>query len=504
MRLTRISLAIVLVVLLGTMSAEVDALGVQPLTMDLDMRPGDSEEFELLLTPGEEEMGVSLVLYQTTQMMTGGLTYEEAGETDFAAADWVELEDTRYTVPTDQIVPVRGTINVPFGAEGSHTVVIMIEPDYQATPGIGIRVRYAVRISINVERPGLRPQVQISDFELGPDGERSPELSAVVFNDSPLHFSVSAEVTLRDEGRRLVERVHLRPEVAWPTEQDSTRIHAGAQVRYYGPVQELLAPGEYEAQLFIRYADGMQSIERTQFTVEEDQFEYHEQLVLVGVEPEVIEASLRPGASTSQAIQISNRVSDDVWVRIEPRSIGSDYFRSVYQNLDVELRGEEEFDLGGRRQGRVVLVMSSDRDLEPGGYYGYLDVTVGTHGGDDEDTATIPVRLLIGDGWEPTADILGIEYSRDDHGYLFSSPVQNTSAAHIEPRGQMTIQDEDGEVLEVVPMTLREGVDILLPDRDGLMLTPTVELEPGNYTLQISILEGNNEIAQKTVEMELD
>ena len=35
------------------------------------------------------------------------------------------------------------------------------------------------------------------------------------------------------------------------------------------------------------------------------------------------------------------------------------------------------------------------------------------------------------------------------------------------------------------------------------MLTPTVDLEPGTYTVQVRILENNDEITQRAVEIEL-
>ena len=57
---------------------------------------------------------------------------------------------------------VSGTVRVPFSAGGSHTAVIMVEPQVpMIQSGITFRVRYAVRLNIRVDRPGLRRTAEL-------------------------------------------------------------------------------------------------------------------------------------------------------------------------------------------------------------------------------------------------------------------------------------------------------------------------------------------------------
>ena len=174
-----------------------------------------------------------MALYEPVQQLSGGLAYQLPTNPAFSATSWVTLDSDVVKVRPGEKPEVRGTIRVPYSASGSHTVIVMVEPrPPEITSGIGFKIRYAVRLSIRVERAGLRPSAQLSDFAVVANEQGEPEIQARFLNDSPLDYLASGEVAIRDKDRRLVERVTLRTESGHTAGTDATRIYPGAEVLF--------------------------------------------------------------------------------------------------------------------------------------------------------------------------------------------------------------------------------------------------------------------------------
>ncbi len=482
------------------------AVGVQPLVVDLDMSPGDSQEFELLLNPGESEETVHLSLFKPEQLLTGSLAYQEADGADFDAASWVELDDDTYTVPPEENVVVTGSVDVPFDAEGSHTVVVMVEPEQAQDDGqIAFEVRYAVRINIDIDRPGMRPALDIGEFSLEPDEDtEAPRFQALVENTSALRYPVSAEVTVRDESRQLIERVSLRPQAAWDAQQENSTLYPHAEVEFFGLMDTPLYPGDYEARLFLRYADGRQSIENKTLTVSEGQFGDYAAEALLAMDPESITSHIQAGASASEVIEIENQTPDAKRVRLSLRDVEPEYAHSVLELMDVELRGDSEFVLDGRSSGRNVLMVRSDRDIEEGGYYGYLDVESGTDADGILDTETIPLAVIVGDDLQEKGNIESIDYTEGPDGTMFSVSVGNTGTVHMAPEGTLYLRDDEGSIAHSLPLELQEGTETILPKQGDLLVTPETEIEHKVYEAEVVLEAEDQELDRIEEPLELE
>ncbi len=492
-KLTVLVALVLLVSFVATVQAQ--AVGVRPLVVDLNLRPGDTGSFELILSPSERQEIVNLTLYKPTQLITGGLTYELGDPALFAPIGWVELEENRVVVPPNETAKVTGRVSVPFDAGGSYTIVVMVEPEVdEAVTGITFRVRYAVRINIVVERPGLRPRAEIVNFDLASSEEGKPVISAHFRNPSPLHYPVSAEVTVRDTNRRLIERVTLKTQSAWQSGQETTRIYPGAEVMLLGEVTEPLFAGDYEMRLFVRYAD-LQVIQTKPVTVTEGQFAATARMAVVRVTPDEIASSLRPGGAASEVLQIENRLSEFLKVVISGREVVAEYANSVFGNLEIQMRGDQEFQLESRRVNRTVLTLRAPRGVTPGGYYGYIDVHAYTLTDEYLDTYTVPLSLIVGDGWDYQAEVMSLHALADGNEYLVSVTVKNDSVAHIIPTGTVYVRDQAGVIVRTLPLTLQEGMENILPQHTGFMLSTVRDLEPGEYTADVRIRYLNEEIA---------
>ena len=92
-----------------------------PLVIDLDERPGDTQDFEIILNPGSSEETVLLSLYQPVQLLSGSLAYQEPDPDTFPSVNWVKLDKSEAKVYPGEDTVISGTVKVPFDAGGSHT-----------------------------------------------------------------------------------------------------------------------------------------------------------------------------------------------------------------------------------------------------------------------------------------------------------------------------------------------------------------------------------------------
>ncbi len=495
---------LIIMLLLLSITPKSNAVGVRPLVIDLNLSPGDSESFELLLTPGSTQESVELNLYHPTQQITGGLSYEKGDTDKHSAIDWINLESNEIIVPPDEETRVKGEVNVPYDAAGSHTVVAMIEPVVdEAETGITFRVRYAVRININVDRPGLREEAEVLDFSLQADEENNPLLSVHLNNPSPLHYHAAAEVTVRDEDRRLIERVILRSQAAASAGRDVQRIYPGSEVLFSGQITEPLHPGSYDLQLFMYYSEGRQIIQRKSVELD-DEFLDLERMEYVEVEPEAIQETLRPGGSTTQSVSIRNRTGDPLLVQIGGQEIEPDYPHSIFEKVDLQLRGDQEMELDARRSGRTVLVLRTPRDIAEAGYYGTLQVGVFSDSGEHLETREIDMEILIGEEHDYAVEFLDLTTKVFGDEYLFSATVSNKGLVHLAPEARIYLRDESGDIQRTLRLSLQEDVDRILPGMTSHLVTTAGNLEPGEYRAEVRVEHLGEELATDEIPVVLE
>jgi len=477
-------------------SAAVSAAGVRPLVLSFDLKPGDSTDFELLLTPSETRETIELTQYHPTQNLSGGLNYEVGDPTKHLALNWIELEENQVIVPPGQEQIVRGRVSVPFDAAGSHTAVIMVEQAEQENSSQSIlnyKVRYAVRININIDRPGQRPRAEISTLELAKNNEGNPQLVAHIKNTSALHFNASAEATIRDENNRLIERLNLVSEAAARANNLETRIYPESEVRFQEDLSQPLFPGDYNLQIFMRYGDNRQLVERKSITLEEELTKSGEVRYL-SFEPEIIEAEIRGGAPVTQVIDLNNISNQNYKVKINRSEVVADSRYSLFNTGELQLRGGEEVMIEKRKSERLVFIYRSPRDAEEGGYYGQLELEVIDENEEIIETQTIDLEVLIGDDWEYSLDIDRFNFEKIEEVQTFTLDFKNSSPVHIIPRASMSLIDSEGVTVETINLRMPEEKVQLLPEEEVRMTARTHEIEPGTYTAKVVISNENQEI----------
>ncbi len=477
-------LAIIFLVLFtaGALSA-----GVRPLVIDLAMTPGDEKEFEITLTPGETEEIVYLSLYQPTQMLDGSLSYHVADPDIFPAVNWVKLDKNLVRVLPGGDTVVKGTVQVPFSAGGSYTIIVMVEPEIPLVQqGITFRVRYAIRLNIRVERPGLRPAAKLSLLEIVPGEEQEPIVKAEISNPSPWDYLVSGEVTIRDDQRRLVERIPIAAETAISSGRDVVRLYPGFAVELKGNITRRLLSGEYQVRGFFRYGDGGQIIQNQTVVINEGDFNFPPIVGGFSVEPVGIDLQFRAGERRSQVVQLQSELGDDLLIIIDKAEIQPDYPLSPSEW--IELRNIE-LQLRGRTQGKAIFTVAVPREIEKGSYHSNLVFKAfSTKTEEFIGQQILPVTLVIGEEHNPMVELRSLALQLvEDEGHWLSLDLHNVGQILVSPTVSLVIYDTDDNYVQRAVLELSDDIAYIRPLESQQLETMIPELESGNYRVELVV-----------------
>ncbi len=478
----------------------VQAIGVRPLVIDLEVSPGATEEFEITLTPSDKVEIVNLSFYRPVQVNTGALLYQEEDAESFSILNWIELEEKRVELAPGGNRVIRGRVTAPFAAEGTHTVVIMVEPEVEeAERGVTFKIRYAIRVNIKIDRPGLRPRGELLSVEFLTEDVDYPQIDVLFKNNSKMYYETTAEATLRNEQGRLIQRIELKPPVSWQSGSSSTTIYPGAEVFFTGNITEPLYPGDYQLRLFFRYANGMQLIEKREIRIKEE-IGIGQHFKALRIQPENISLDLRPGAVSSQLIEIENLSNEEVHLFVTGRDIEPDYPYSIYGNMEIQMRGEQEMLIPPYGKKRLVATFRSPGDLAAGAYYGYLDF-IHPVAEDRAELYSVGLEVISGrHELAAEAEILSLYPSEE----IFSVEILNKGKGPLFPEGRLFLKDGEGRIVKEIELSMQEGMEKILPGKSGLMLGIEEDIPAGSYTAEINIFEDGQSIVKKEYVVEVN
>lgn len=491
---------IVVAILLGTSSLGL-AAGVRPLVIEMTVRPGDVRDFEINLTPGPTEELVDLTLYEPVQQLSGGLVYQLPTNPAFSATSWVTLDNSTVRVLPDAESKVTGTIRVPFSASGSHTVIVMVEPrPPEITSGIGFQIRYAVRLSIRVDRAGARPTAEMPLLEVKPDSQGAPQIVARIKNTSALDYLTSGEVVIRDQDRRLVERVTLRTPAGSSAGTDTTRVYPGAEVEFLGSITRPMAPGEYSMQTFFRYGDSGQILSNDPLVINPGEFVFpgFDEFDAFVVTPSVVENQLRAGERKSQVFEFESMVGDPLKMEVSLGEVMSDYEYSLVDWL--ELRSQPEFNLPGRAKTRLAMTIAVPREAADASYHGKAIFKAYDPESNELLTETVvPIDVLVGAEHQREIQIRSITAQTvANEGTYLSLDLLNNGYVAFLPQVSGILSNEAGEFIERMVFELPEEMYQLIPLQTQQVGAFASELESGTYALEIEIAQNGVEILTET------
>ncbi|NLY74572.1 MAG: hypothetical protein GX075_04645 [Firmicutes bacterium] len=496
-------------ILIMLLPVGVDALGVQPLVIEMKPKPGETVPFTINLIATEKTSEeVKIALYQPLQLPTGELSFRKPDPADFPEGQWVKLNRDNALVMPDGKVDVGGSVKIPLDAKGSHNIIVMIEPAAQKMGSMELRVRYAARLSIEVDAPGLRPTARVSDFEIVRGEKGEPVISIKAENTSLLDYLTSASVTIRDHHtKKLLERVDLRPEIGWRYQNTETRLMRGCMLHYYGSPKEALLPGEYDLRLFYRFGNSGQIMLSQTVNIKAGDFVYPAaKLRRIKITPEEVAFSGKPGTASTKGIRFENRSDKKVKVILQPEEIETGYPYSLMEKTAVEFKNPQEFTLEPGRMAVSIIGVRFPKDAPAQGYYGYLKVRVIT---DDPmpvviEEYKINLEAVVPGKHQISAELTGLSGDRDGEKYVLAAIVKNTGNIKISPFAEIVLKDKDGRLAGAAKLTAEEtGPPSVIPTKLITLTGSLEDIKPGSYKAELKLFEGTVEIGNFDSKLEI-
>jgi hypothetical protein len=498
-----------LILLLGVISlvlvssASSYAAGVKPLVIDIEAEAGEEKEFELTLTPSGQKEEVEFSLYKPVQAITGGLKYKKEDD----KKKWVSLAKEKVTVYPDQQKQVKGSVKIPFDAGGSYTKVIMVEPQQTTKKknGLKVKVRYAVRINIRVDRPGIYPQADIVDFGLEADENKKPVVNAVLKNPSQVDYLVGATATLRDQDRRLVEQVTLKSPEGNKPKSNKTRMYPESKVKYLGRLTKRITPGNYKLRVFFKYADNGQIIKSRDIEIKKGDFALPspEELGALTVQPEKLDLNLAAKAHKSKVLRLNNQLSSAVKVVAQVDRSRKNYPHSLANWL--KLRGEQEFKLRANKRGQIILTTVVPDEVKAGSYHGKVSLKAFNPQTEEFiSKSEVPITAVIGEEHDYQLEVKSLYTKPVEEGHLLSLDLLNAGAVFATPKAELVIETDEGKFIERVKATTVGDNSRILPETSERLQGLAKKLTAGNYTAEITINQAGQELKKEKIEFEVE
>ena len=498
------------IIIVFIFSQSLFAIGIEPLTIDLTAKPGDTIPFSFKVIPSKKSEQVAVFLNRIKQELNGSLSFTDINPDSPSAAKWIDLPN-QISISPEVPTIVKGTVKIPLNTEGgTYLVAVMVQTqkNYTETWGVNLRFNFAIRLKIKIDYPGLRPSALISDFSITKGTNGEPDIRALAKNTSPLDFPTSATVTIRNSQRRLLQRMNLKTEVGWNLNAIETTLFPGSELLYYGQPTEALLPGQYEIRLFYQYGSSGQILKSKIINVQAGDYVYPAaKLKAVKITPSDIDFAGRPGTVALKALRFENKSDKPVDITVELADVYPDYAYSILSNTDIELRGGKKFRLEPRCTFTNILKVKFRKDAPIQVNYGMAKIKVYSTDLNPIllENSTIPLSAAVIGAYKYAAEVTNILGEQDGDKYLLSMVVKNTGSIKISPTATIFIKNAQGVLLDTVKLAV-EGDDhaLVYPDKVLTLTGFTQNLAPGKYSLLITINEGNKELGSSALSYEVN
>jgi hypothetical protein len=479
------------------------AMSIEPLSFESVLKPGETYPFEIhVVSPGKPEE-VKLVLFEAKQQLDGSLQFIEPNPDSDSPTKWVEIP-AKVSITNDLPVTVKGIIKVPLKAAGGtyHMAVIaesLVTNTQQLRLNLNIKIRYAIRLIVRVERLGLKPSAQVEQFDMVKGESGEPVIQLMAENNSPVDFITSATVTIRNTQKKLIDRVELKPRSSWDANFIDTRIFPDTELLYYGMPKEVLLPGQYEMRTFYRFASSGQIMKTKIITVRAGEYNYpKEKLKTIKVTPTEVSFEGKPGTIAIKAVKIENRSDKPMMIITEIADISSNYPYSINDNTEIRIQGDKKFTLEPGRMHVSVLIVKFPKDMPLQANYGALQVK--SYSMDDKpvllENSSVLLAASIPGTLTHSAEVTNLIGEADKSRYLLLAIVKNTGKVKITPDITAVIKDKRNNIIDSIKFSV-EGDDTasIYPAKNMTYTGTTAKkLQPGEYHAIISIAENDKSI----------
>ncbi|HBF35854.1 MAG TPA: hypothetical protein DDW50_00860 [Firmicutes bacterium] len=474
------------------------AVGVVPLTVELNGKPGDTMNFNIKLNPGGQTEKLKLSLEKIIQQPTGDLQYspfEQGGP----PASWIAIPTTVGVSPGASS-QIDGTVKVPLNAQGgTYLALLKVAPEEPTRKGaFDVSIQYGVRLYIRIESAGLRPRVQVTGLDLIKDEKGTPLIQARIKNISAADFLTTASATLRDSNQKLIQRVELRPTYFWRNKISQARLLPGGELNYIGPVTEPLSPGEYELRLFYHYSENGQLLQAKNIQIHAGDYVFASPPKALKLDQNELIFEARPGVLSLKGLKMQNRLDKPVKVVFIPEEVAPDYPYSIFANNSLTLRTGSPLTIGAGQTEVAIISVQIPREAPVRANYGSFNLQVYSAGDKPVLLDEIPLSLeaiTVGNQTR-TAEVLSISGDKEKSGYRILAVLKNTGTIKLTPVANLVLKDKANKSLGTLLSLKTDDAQqvALLPNQTMNLTAFLPKLDPATYQADVTVLEGDKVI----------
>jgi hypothetical protein len=543
--------------LVGTARAQV-SISLTPLLIELAGAPGETKSFNILLVNESKAATAHFRVFATDviQRSNGDYRVVEQGESEYSCARWIKLSREEATLGPGEALSVDGKLAIPRAVYGGRYAAVVFElaPEKrkdgeEVFASAEFVQRFATVIEVSIPAPRVRKALSVSGFSVRAAAE-NPRYAAAYGNDALIlvgevrnegntHVFARGSLTLRDGSGKRLRQI--------PLGSGRGLVLPEATVNLVSVLPSGLAPGNYIADISVKYGGMRPALAKVPFTVSSSGAETRgaggeTKLAPFSVEPASLDLTYPAGAVAARSIVVKNE--SDVPLHVEGKALPLAYDEEGELVQDestlaatpskwscagwIELKPSSmDIRPGGQQVVRVTISIPRD---QAGGRYANLVFTAtpsGEGGGagrgeaGSRASAETPspretpawageagavVSLTVGKQVEKIAELseLRIEDGGPSVGLIFSTVFKNTGTTHVKP--QVTFGIKRHVVPESVPgveyvgpgswedvdsVDLGELENTVLPGGTRLLRAGYARaLESGRYMVEVTVRYG--------------
>ncbi|NMB13552.1 MAG: hypothetical protein GX977_14840 [Firmicutes bacterium] len=514
------------------------SLSFTPMLLEVTGAPGSVRTFEVIMLNESKAATADFLIYTAdlAQKPNGDYEVLDVGRSEYSCAKWIKLSVDKASVGPDEAIAVKGTVTVPRGASGGRYAAVVFELVPEARKGEAAFAsstfvqKFATVVELTIPARHVQKRLDVTGFSVTHATEKSAYasmygrdaiiLSAEAKNEGDIHVFARGSMILRDgAGKRLKEI---------PLGGGRGIVLPGASINLSSVLPGGLAPGNYMADISIRYGGMRPATAKVPFSIGESGAEIAEiettaVIAPFSVDPDLLDLSGIAGATVARPLVIENR--SDQAIRVEGRAttlafddegelILDDVESSTASCADwIEVKPDVVEIRPRARQ--VVRMMLSIPKGESGGKYANVIFTATPVAEGESTTPSASewsgesgtvVFLKVGKEFETIGELtpITVDDGGPSVGTVFGTVFKNTGTIHVKPRASMALKRRvmpesipgieyvgPGSLVDVNSLDLGEEANVVLPGGiRAFHVALSGQLEPGDYVVEFLVHYG--------------
>ncbi len=484
---------------------------LSPPIIDIAVPPGGVNEFTLLLF-NNSIREQNFLLYTTDLLVTpAALKFPEAGTTKFSCANWIEIDETNFSIEPGKSKEIKCRIRVPREVIGGRYAVIMsenVEPeDEQEKKKQNIAIKPHFRLGtifkLIIKGSGLKKAGKIEDIVIEKLPEGGIEIKVIFYNQGNVHTIAKGSFIVKDKDSKVKLRGFFSEATSYPECQTEFKYRS----------KRGLSAGTYFTEAIINYSQMQRASIKKEFTLESDtrsEDAYNlEESISIYLDPSLLDVVLIPGSFKFYPITVLNQETLSAKIKISLSDFNIkengeieylDSGSTPYSCADWVQVKPDEFEVKPGDTKNIRVIINPPKDIDHTGYVklafmiNLFEKAELVSSGNKYLTVIVSTKKEV----KEEAQIIEFEtFAIEKEGIEFKVRFKNSGEGHLFPNIFFKIFNNENEEITNGDFTEKR---LVLPDTIAdikhIHLFP---LEKGEYAAIVTVKYGRDQNNQRTL-----